>query len=68
MDFHTDELDVVDFAFHVFCLSGNFLVGDKNKRADQITKRGGLGSDQWKYSNFGTKVEKLFSIVPIAFL
>ena len=75
IDFHPDELDVIDFTSHTFCLSGNFLFGDKDKCADEITKRGGLmlagvtkklnylivgglGSDQWKHGNFGTKVEK----------
>ena len=74
-DFHPDELDVIEFSSHTFCLSGNFVYGDKDKCADEITKRGGLmlagvtkklnylivgglGSDQWKHGNFGTKVEK----------
>jgi hypothetical protein len=74
-DFHPDELDVIEFASHTFCLSGNFLLGDKDKCANEIAKRGGLmlagvtkklnylvvgglGSDQWKHGNFGTKVEK----------
>ncbi|WP_162785853.1 hypothetical protein [Polynucleobacter necessarius] len=75
IDFHPDELDVIEFTSYTFCLSGNFLFGDKDKCADEITKRGGLmlagvtkmlnylivgglGSDQWKHGNFGTKVEK----------
>lgn len=75
IEFHPDDLDVIEFASHTFCLSGNFIFGDKDKCADEITKRGGsmlagvtkklnylivggLGSDQWKHGNFGTKVEK----------
>ncbi|MDO8712931.1 MAG: exonuclease domain-containing protein [Polynucleobacter sp.] len=74
-DFRPDELDTIDFSSHTFCLSGNFVYGDKDKCADEITKRGGLmlvgvtkklnylivgglGNDQWKHGNFGTKVEK----------
>ena len=41
-DFHPDELDVIEFSHHTFCLSGNFVYGDKDKCADEITKRGGL--------------------------
>lgn len=75
VDFHPDSLDTIEFASHTFCLSGNFVFGDKDKCADEIIKRGGLmlagvtkklnylivgglGSDQWKHGNFGTKVEK----------
>ncbi len=42
IDFHPDELDVIEFASHTFCLSGNFLLGDKDKCANEISKRGGL--------------------------
>lgn len=42
VDFQLDEPGVIDFSSHSFCLSGNFLFGDKDRCIEEITKRGGV--------------------------
>ena len=37
-----DEVDAINFSDHLFCLTGNFLIGERNTCALKISNRGGL--------------------------
>jgi len=41
VDFQLDEPGMIEFSSHTFCLSGNFLFGDKDRCIEEIKKRGG---------------------------
>ena len=42
VDFQLDDPSLIEFSSHTFCLSGNFLFGDKDRCIDEIIKRGGV--------------------------